>query len=331
MLKPLSYIVLSALLSFYGLSAPINSHSTPTARERTLDGEFGRPVGVATGQEVIQQNMGFLECASRSLQANFRHSSTSDASQKLAISPDPHEDAVIVGHGAPGVLCTGDGDNCSGDDTKMVASFNVSSWNSLFVKLQGDFQTLTLLGCDVGQKGAGADLLYSIAQATQRTVRAPDSIIFCDAGGITFAAGGSWVEATPTVRPIPNVGPQYRIKPSNSYKFKIDGALTSAAPNSVKLLEFQHRDYQHKEFQTLRQFEGPGLLNLLNLGEPFETTGRPGAIVTGKLRLQIRIKNKSVNKAFILYNDELLQDVENPDVFYHADTQLSQYIDERLK
>jgi hypothetical protein len=310
------------------LCAAQTTSNLPSAKGhgRSLAATFGKPSGVETGPEVVPQNQGFLQCATNVLNPDFRHDNTADASQKLSLRPDPNSEAVIVGHGAPGVQCTGNGDSCTGDNSTMIAAFNVSDWQKLIAKLQGDFQSLTLLGCDVGQGTDGADLLYDIAKAAQRPVRAPNSIIYCTPTGFTFAAGGTWVQATPTAKPSPSYAPGYRVQPTKTYKFKVHGGLTSLPAGSIKVLDFKHRTYRQREFQTLRSSDPSALLSLIDFGKPFETTGRPGAIVTGRLRLELTLGSKPVEREFVLYNDELLEDLTNLDVFYHVDSGLSQYI-----
>jgi hypothetical protein len=293
---------------------------------RTLAATFGKPSGVETGPEAVPQNQGFLQCATTILNPDFRHDNTADASQKLSLRPDPNSEAVIVGHGAPGVQCTGNGDSCTGDSSTMIAAFNLSDWQNLIGKLQGDFQSLTLLGCDVGQGTDGADLLYDIAKATQRPVRAPNSIIYCTPTGFTFASGGTWVQATPTAKPSPSYAPRYRVQPTKTYKFKVQGTLTPLPTGSIKVLDFKHKTYRQREFQTLNNSDPSTLLNLIDFSKPFETNGRPGAIVTGRLRLQLIVGGKPMEREFVLYNDELLEDLTDQNIFYHVDSGFSQYI-----
>ena len=45
------------------------------------------------------------------------------------------------------------------------------------------------------------------------------------------------------------------------------------------------------------------------------TPGRPAAIVTGTFRLRLKLGAKTVDKNLVLYNDVLVEDLEQQDVF----------------
>lgn len=287
--------------------------------QRALD-HAGKSSTLETGNEILDRDKGFLGCAEMSLAPEFQHGNTQSAFGNLLLKDDPSGDAVIIGHGGPGVLCTGDGDGCSGKDSVTMAFYNPDSWQKIAQELKaGHSNSLTILACDVGQGNNGADFLFALAKSVQRPVRAPDSEVQCGPDGITFPDGGSWVQATPSSRPSPSSMRIYSVDPTNSFKFKVDGKLVSYALNEINVVEFRHRTYRQSEFREFHNVQPSAIIRLIDFGRPFETFGRPAAIVTGVVRVQLISGVKKTEKSFVIYDDELAEDLAEPDVFYHAD------------
>jgi hypothetical protein len=98
------------LLFLYCVSAGCQSHvGSGSSRGRTSSSSnagitFGQPRTVETGTEETPDSQGFLDCATQYLQATLRHSGTTDMIQKLQGGIALGDDAVIVGHGAPGIF-----------------------------------------------------------------------------------------------------------------------------------------------------------------------------------------------------------------------------------
>ena len=68
---------------------------------------------VETGAEVQPEHKGFLSCADSSLPATFRHGLTQQLFDNVLLPSITTRQIIVGGHGAPGVLCTGDGDQCA--------------------------------------------------------------------------------------------------------------------------------------------------------------------------------------------------------------------------
>lgn len=300
-------------------------HAGPA--QQTPSKDFGRPVSLETGTEQFPLHIGFLRCAREQLHPEFRHGHTNELFDNLSQQSPTDGRAVSVGHGAPGIHCTGEADHCAPpDNTILMADFNHEYWEPLANKIKGKYQLLTLLACETGQGDSGAEFLYDMAQATQSRVRAPDSLIYCGPTGIYFEQGGSWVEATPQSKPTPHPPKPFVVKETAKLQFRIDGEMRILKPEDVQFLEFQHRTYRQKEFTTLVGF-GPAILQVVGFGEPFQTLGRPAAIVTGSLRLRLNWEGKPLERQFVLYNDALVEDLEEQDVFYRVNrVGLSEYI-----
>lgn len=287
--------------------------------QQTPSKHFGRPVSVETGSEQYPLHKGFLKCASEQLLPEFTHGLTANLFDNLSKQSPTDGRAVSVGHGAPGIQCTGEGDHCAGsDNTIIMADFNYFFWEPLATKIKGKYQLLTLLACETGQGDSGAEFLYEMAQATQSRVRAPDSIVYCGPSGIYFDSGGNWVEATPQSKPAPHSPEPFVVKETTTLRFRVEGELRTLKPQDVQFLQFQHRSYRQKDFTSLTGF-GPAVLQAVGFGEPFETDGRPAAIVTGSFRLRLNLgAGKSEERLFVLYNDVLVEDLAEQDVFYRV-------------
>jgi hypothetical protein len=294
--------------------------------QQTPSKDFGRPVSIEMGTELFPLHQGFLQCSVDELQPEFRHGHTSELFDNLDRLPASGDRAVSVGHGGAGLQCTGLGDHCNADDTIVMGNFNPNFWEPLAGKIKGKYRGMTLLGCEIGQGNEGAEFLYQMAQTIQAPVRAPDSLIFCVSDGIYFDTGGKWVEATPKSKPAPHFAKTYEVPETETFRFQIDRNVLSFKPTDVESLEFQHRGYRQKEFQTI-PLAASELLRMVGFSAPFETPGRPAAIVTGTFRLRLKLGAKTVDKNLVLYNDVLVEDLEQQDVFYRVNrVRLSGYV-----
>jgi hypothetical protein len=295
--------------------------------QQTPSKDFGRPVSIETGTEIYPRHQGFLQCAVDQLTPEFRHGHTNELFDNLNKQPSAGDRAVSVGHGAPGLQCTGQADNCAGTDNSiLMADFNNQYWEPMASKIKGKYHGMTLLGCQVGQGSAGADFLFQMAKATQCPVRAPDSLIFCGPDGIFFDEGGTWVEATPQSRPTPRPPKRYQVKQTETFKFWIDQNVLTFKTNDVQSLQFEHRSYRQRDFATL-PLEAAELLRMVGFSEPLQIKGSPAAVVTGVFRLSLKTSNNVVRKTLVLYNDALVGDLENQQVFYRVDSvRLADYI-----
>jgi len=323
--RALSSLCLLAVFSLAVLRVDSTPGRAPSPQQ-TPSKDFGRPVSIETGTEIYPRHQGFLQCAVDELTPEFRHGHTDELFNNLNKEPATGDRAVSVGHGAPGLQCTGQGDNCGSDNSIVMADFNNQYWEPMAGKIKGKYHGMTLLGCQVGQGSAGADFLYQMAKATQCPVRAPDSFIFCGPDGIFFDQGGTWVEATPQSKPTPHPPKRYQVKQTETFQFWIDQNFLTFKPNDVLSLEFEHRSYRQRDFTKLR-LEAAELLRMVGFGEPIQIKGSPAAIVTGVFRLSLKTSNNVVNKTLVLYNDALVGDRENQEVFYRVDSvRLADYI-----
>ncbi len=293
----------------------------------------GNPSSVEMGPEVQPTDQGFLQCSVTSLDSQYRHENTTRLAQNLAVLTNAKAEAVIVGHGWAGVLCTGNGDSCNGQTDLMLAWDNMPAWQQKMQGLRGKYKSLTLLGCSVGAgKTLGSQLLNELSQVTQLPVRAPDSMIMCGPDGITFfSSDGGWVQSNSPAKAGKATEQEHKVAPAIIYKFSVDSSFAEVKPEAVTVSSFQHRGYRDREFHLLHLPNSHSLLARIDFEHPVVTKSRPGAIVTGKLTVQFRFKDSLISRELILYNDELLEDTTNQDVFYKTDGSLSKFIDDLVR
>jgi hypothetical protein len=117
--------------------------------------------------------------------------------------------ASLVGHGAPGLIGTGDA------QSQSINLANRATWTPLLQRLQGKFTSLYLYGPSVGAGEDGAWLLFAIAQAANTAVYGPTGLIYCTSQGDFFLQSGSvWQMATPNGVPAPIEPPQILESPT---------------------------------------------------------------------------------------------------------------------
>ena len=142
----------------------------------------------------------FLCCAADRFSAPGKYA-TLRAMVEAFVAVDPAIRALgvnIVGHGAEGMISTGEARFNHGDP--YISVHEPESWEPLrqLTRLPGGMPPLTLLGCWTGAGDDGRDLLNLLATELGTTVRAPSGVIACGQRGVVFVDGAGWNTATPT-------------------------------------------------------------------------------------------------------------------------------------
>jgi len=297
---------------------PLNAYPQATAA-----GAYGSPMTLETGAD-----NGFLQCVSEVLRPDYRHSATPEAFENLLRQPDSSAIAVIAGHGEPGLICTGTGDSCN--ENTDVDSSNENNWKGSARSLQGKFRNLLLLGCNIGAEQKGADLLYMMAQDTQMRVVASTGLIWCDraTSSVYPQSGARWQSAGPASKPSPLPRPVYTIaaaKANAIWSFKVSGEFRSVSPDAITVTAFQFIGTGRRgEFRDLDRTRALSLLRLIDLAHPFVTSAIPGGVITAKFAIEFAVGGRTVEKHFVIYNDEIVNDLDDRQVFYRTDTRLSE-------
>lgn len=297
-----------------------------------------RPKSVETGAETYKKNQGFLACAVSVLSPEFRHDNTDMLFGQAATMPNTANIFLSVGHGGPGLQRTGMGDGCPGHNDLELGYWNKTTWQSSAVRIRDAFQSMTLLGCEIGKDQNGLTLLHELADTIQMPVRAPDSFVYCDPSkGIYLEDGGRWVEVSPkkeqpAVSP-PVTFPQVTVAPAppGQYKFNINGEMTNVSAADVQIVDFEYRGYRNSEFRALPNNSFRSLKDQIDFAHPLIRKGIPAAIVTGRFHIQYTISGKKDVREFVLLNDTLAADNVETDVYYRASDKLEQAIEGFLK
>jgi hypothetical protein len=188
----------------------------------------------------------------------------------------------IAGHGSPGFVETGAGQNVSSSD--YIAFWNENYWG-WHLALAGKDRDggLTIWSCLTGASWNGADLLFRIAKQTNRSVRARTGLLLLVTQGnrrwVEFQKGSTWQTATPdmTEPPDPIAPPAL---PAGLKMMQPDAPFSGFVGGEIQ------RFVEGKWDRTT--LSGPALDSLLQLLFENSATQRAGtfpAIVTAKLSL----------------------------------------------
>lgn len=251
-----------------------------------------------------------------------------DARMVLGAPEDVYEfgngQPFLGGHGDDGFLTTGAGQNDPQTYKNTMGTWNEFEWGPHFDRLRDrNYVILSILSCNTGAGQDGADLLFSIAQRTNHTVRARTGLTSCGSGGITFEAGSSWQVATPTHKPSPIPAPShFRSLTAGTISIRDDSGLKSINPSQVsKVLITGFASYTRAESEVeLDQNEA--ILNLLKNIDFKPVTFGPGSnealmgMITSEITLVIDALG--ITKKFYVYNNSVLQDATYPDIYYRA-------------
>jgi len=230
---------------------------------------------------------------------------------------------MIVGHGKPGQISTGSGEDISGNTTSMSLP-NEADWKSCVKSLPGT--RLILFGCWVGASTQGAAFLQRVSVLSGRDVCGWTGAPYVGRDG-NLHGEGTFLVAHPTGPPLQPVEPPDEYGERHEIK-----TLKLRAPHgyddvpikqvvSVNFTPFDGGNELPKAF-TLNPPEAYGLLNLIDFTNPVEMPGNLLAIRTGQLTLTIHSERGPECRAFYLLGYWLVQDAVYMDTYYHASRDL---------
>lgn len=274
---------------------------------------------------------GFSNCAAGAYSSSLRHDSTAAAINNLVgglpltSTASGSKNPVIVGHGNEGLLITGEGQNAS-DSRKFLMTWNEVDWGSELQRLQSkSYPILTIVSCHTGAGDAGADLLFAIAKRINRAVQARTGFAYCGDNKITYENNSTWQVATPTNRPNPIGAPTpHFVTNLQNISFQEEGNLINLDVSSPIEVTFSRPSRsglplfaKGEQLFAVQGDTAKGLLAQVDFGNPFQPGGVPAAVITGILSLKGKdTSGKDILRDFAVYNDRLLQDVQELDTFY---------------
>jgi len=230
-------------------------------------------------------------------------------------------DAGIVGHGYDGRICTGAGDADPEDSTANVdpATFlslkNQAWWSDAIASLRGRIAKLVLIGCHTGTGPRGADFLFEIATLIDAPCRAPIGWVYCNDKQDLDVEGGLWQEATPTQKPPALRAPSPYIPPLMAPASHIVGF------DAARVVHLELRRSMNLVLPAAISWSGTALadaMRFIEFDKPFTPPGPPAACLTGTLVLVSQVDGVEQRRAFAVYNNRLVQDLANPQIYYRA-------------
>jgi len=269
---------------------------------------------------------GFLACAAQVLSLDFRHNNTNEVFANLATKPDSSAVAVIAGHGGAGFECTGLGNHCGGRGGPILASGNDAVLAPLAKNIASSFREVDLLACDVGAERRGAELLYKLAMSVKMPVAAPTTLVWCGSGKIWIDPPEIWQRATPDQMPKVIHKPKVTVLPQTLLQFRAGLSMIHSSISDVRIEAFEVFGVTGSGSYKFGGRLGPEIVSLIDFAQPLEPGGVPSAIATGEISLQVRNGGRVIEKHFVIYNDEIAQDKDYPQIFYRVDSRLSEML-----
>lgn len=224
--------------------------------------------------------------------------------------------ANIVGHGMEGLIVTGAG-QAVGTTSQHIGIDNENVWSPLFSPMTGTMTGLALYGCHVGAGDDGAQLLHDLAKAVGVNVYGPTGLIYCDGNGdFTLEANSQWQVATPQALPPTIAPPQVVSPPSGDVHLHLLSNLVRTTLEQLKHARYRpHHAVPQRSEETI---DIRVLVREVHWDKPFTLPGQHSAVLTGQLHLHFGFGERTIKKQFSVYNHTLLQDDDNPGVYYRA-------------
>jgi hypothetical protein len=225
-------------------------------------------------------------------------------------------EANIVGHGKPGIICTGSGEFLNSDPSKRISLGNLGSWQA------SGMTSLTLLGCNTGKGKAGADLLSAIAELTGVPVSAPTGYVYIGLGCDDYhlESGTGWQTAMPGEKTEERSDAQPDEFAPTELRMLVDARLVSVAMPRLTSMILYEPTLTDAPGREIRRWEGEQTLAPLyrvDFANP-RRRGFPAAIRTGMLEVNASVGGVDVTRMFRVYNDNAVQDTMHPEVLYRA-------------
>lgn len=293
---------------------------------------------------------GFLNFAVKAFESPRRHNTTTVAVDNLlAMMPAFTSDNEgkptatrpmpwIVGHGNEGYFETGSGQTGEQTMDNSVLTWNMFNWGPQFRRLRDrQYIQLTILTCHTGAGPDGSQLLYDIAQETQKVVRARTGFTYCNSNGvITYEANSTWQVAVPGQGPpTPIAAPTPHFASAYTEMVLFNEAAKTEGPQRFSVESIEDIKYEPGTGISVKKRDGftlsgdaaRGLVRLVNFSNPFQPGGVPSAMITGTLTVSLKDINGNKKRKFTIYNDRLLKDNDNPAYFYYAAPGLRQALE----
>lgn len=261
----------------------------------------------------------YLDNARAGTRGAYPNSSVLTAADGLTIAlanlKPATQSASIVGHATEGLIVTGAGQSVGTQD-QHISTNNQNIWRPVLAPLNGKITGLFLYGCHIGANDVGAQLLYDLAQIVGAPVYGPTGLIYCDANGnFRLEAEAQWQVATPEAKPQPIAPPHFPSPLSADVHLHLLNNVVRTTLEQVSAAAYSPNP-------AVAQPDGavdPGdLAQEVHWTMPFTPPGQHGAVPTGQLNLSFGFGQRAIQKQFVVYNHTLVQDEDNPGVYYRT-------------
>lgn len=280
-----------------------------------MSGEWGDCVTLSTGDD---GNPGFLQCAASHIGSHSLNSSTNGAISNLRACLSTKRAATIMGHGNPGLICTGNGNHCGGSSDDNISNGNAAAWLRLAATIKDKATSIRLAGCDVGDGQPGIDLLNRMAKATNATVSAPTGLLWCNAQRMWI--DGVWRTATPMTPAVASAEAARVADTSLPAIIDVNGITTTIPRINIKIVSLTTvgDPLLASKVGDLKTFT-----DKVDFGKPLVTDALPAARITGQITVEFKLsETQSVTKKFNILSNILLHDESKPTYYYYVDTTL---------
>jgi hypothetical protein len=285
----------------------------------------GKVVGCTTIDHTNTDN-GFLDCVRSGFpQIASNHESTEIAVDNLLKCAQTKISVNIFGHGEDGRFATGTGQVITGINTHISMN-NVGSWEPFFKSLKDRILNLYLFGCHPGAGDRGADLLFTLARIVNAPVVAPTGFIYCGPHHFRLEDNSTWQVASPGFKPSSIAAPKPSYSPNFMKYFIIYKNRKPLQVNKETVASIDIKTSIHfGSLIRLTDNQKNEFLTRIDLSQPIELPGIPGAIVSGSFIMTINNENEEIQKEYLILNRRLVQDKEHPLIAYNCDTSIMSF------
>jgi hypothetical protein len=243
------------------------------------------------------------------------HQSTKQAIDNISSRCDPGMPAWIIGHGAPGRICT-NYDRCPDYPFEKGPCIDARNEESL-KPLANRVLALYFGGCQVGADEEGRNFLQRVAEIINAPALGPLSDVTCD---VAFHTGpDDWGIAYP---PDHNGNPRPPLAEGFLYPDLSTDRLHSLAlletgaktwPTTATFFRQSHDGSRKKLVALSKADDVKDLIRFVDFGHPLSRRGVSGTTVNGALLLTF---DDGTVHEFLVRDDLLLQDRSQPAVYY---------------
>jgi hypothetical protein len=275
-------------------------------------GPWEKPRSLESGPDTN----GAIACAALAFPDSLRHADTDHAFANLltAATQTSATTVVLIGHGAPGALCTGNGDDCVQDGT-IITFQNEGLWeNAASTLSKSKITTLRLLSCGVGYTKFGQTLLQELADHTNCTVYGPVKNVFCRNGNLEVE-DGAWAMAKPGGSVVPLRRTTSTTKPSY-LRLRHRGRFVDTSWDKLDITFDLLQAYGQKKYSRLSEADAKRLSEMISFGQPFTSSAPSLSLKSGVVAVKLPWLEKP--RQFTIYSDLAVRDDANPALFYHT-------------